>query len=87
MYNPVLHPRMGSVLTLSQTEMGQLIGMSRQSISAALKQLESDWLVSTEYGGVMVRKLSSLMLIDDIGDLPRCSVVVPPLRGYFGARS
>lgn len=61
MYNPVLHPRMGFVLTLSQTEMGELIGMSRQSISAALKQLESEGLVSTEYGGVMVKKLSSLV--------------------------
>ena len=61
MYNPVLHPRMGPVLTLSQTEMGELIGMSRQSISAALKQLEGEGLVSTEYGGVMVRKLSSLV--------------------------
>ena len=61
MYNPVLHPHMGSVLTLSQTELGELIGMSRQSISAALKQLESEGLVTTEYGGVMVRTLSSLI--------------------------
>lgn len=61
MYNPVLHPHMGSVLTLSQTELGELIGMSRQSISAALKQLENEGLVSTEYGGVMVRTLSSLI--------------------------
>ena len=52
MYNPVLHPHM------SQTEMGEL---SRQSISAALKQLESEGLVSTAYGGVIVRTLSSLI--------------------------
>jgi CRP/FNR family transcriptional regulator, cyclic AMP receptor protein len=60
MYNPVLHPRMGPVLTLSQTELGELIGMSRQSISAALKQLESEDLIGTAYGGVVVRTLSSL---------------------------
>ena len=61
MYNPVLHPHMGPLLTLSQTELGELIGLTRQSISAALKQLASEGLVSTEYGGVVVRKLSSLI--------------------------
>lgn len=52
---------MGPLLTLSQTELGELVGMSRQSVNAALKQLESDGLVSIEYGGVVVRKLSSLI--------------------------
>ena len=61
MYNPVLHPHLGPVLSLSQTELGELIGMSRQSISAALKQLQGEGLVSTEYGGVMVKSLSSLI--------------------------
>lgn len=61
MYNPVLHPEMGPLLTLSQTELGELIGMSRQSVSAALKQLEREGLISTEYGGVVIRKLPSLI--------------------------
>jgi CRP/FNR family transcriptional regulator, cyclic AMP receptor protein len=61
MYNPVLHPHMGPVLSLSQTELGELIGLSRQSISAALKKLQGEGLVTTEYGGVMVRKLSGLI--------------------------
>lgn len=61
MYNPVLHPHMGPLLTLSQTELGELIGMSRQSISAALKKLEGEGLISTEYGGVVVKRLSSLI--------------------------
>jgi CRP-like cAMP-binding protein len=60
LYNPVLYPHMGAVLAMSQTELSELIGMSRQSIGAALKVLEADGLVSTEYGGVMVRKLPAL---------------------------
>lgn len=61
MYNPVLHPHMGPLLTLSQTELGELIGMSRQSISAALKKLEGEGLISIQYGGIVVRRLSSLI--------------------------
>jgi CRP-like cAMP-binding protein len=60
MHNPVLHPSMGPLLTLSQTELGELIGMSRQSISSALKRLESEGLIAMEYGGVVVRSLTSL---------------------------
>jgi CRP/FNR family cyclic AMP-dependent transcriptional regulator len=61
LYNPVLYPHMSPMLALSQTELGELIGMSRQSISAALKQLAAQGLVSVEYGGVLVRKLPSLV--------------------------
>jgi len=61
MYSPVLHPHMGPVLTLSQTELGELIGMSRQSISAALKQLQGERLLSTGYGGLVVKKLPALL--------------------------
>lgn len=61
LYNPVLYPHMGDLLLLSQTELGELIGMSRQSISAALRQLQSEGLLSTEYGGVLVRRLPALV--------------------------
>ncbi|NDZ18948.1 Crp/Fnr family transcriptional regulator [Variovorax sp. WS11] len=60
MFNPVLHPHIGPLLTLSQTELGELIGMSRQSIGAALKRLESEGLISTEYGGIVVKSLAGL---------------------------
>jgi len=60
MFNPVLHPHMGSFINLSQTELGELIGLSRQSIGAALKQLESEGLLSSAYGGVLVKRLSAL---------------------------
>lgn len=62
MYNPVLHPHIGPVLALSQTELGELIGLSRQSVGAALKRLQNEGLLTTEYGGVVIRKL--LPLID-----------------------
>jgi CRP/FNR family transcriptional regulator, cyclic AMP receptor protein len=60
LYNPLLYPHMGSLLPMSQSELGELIGMSRQSISLALKQLEAEGLISTGYGGVLIRRLSSL---------------------------
>jgi CRP/FNR family transcriptional regulator, cyclic AMP receptor protein len=65
LYNPVLYPHMGALLTLSQTELGELIGMSRQSIGAALKVLEAEGLVSTEYGGVVVLNLPSLIAYEE----------------------
>lgn len=61
MFHPVLHPRIGHLLTLSQTELGELIGMSRQSVSTALKSLEREGLVATGYGGIVVKKLSGLI--------------------------
>jgi CRP-like cAMP-binding protein len=61
LYNPVLYAHMGPLLQLSQTELGELIGMTRQSIASALKQLEAEELISTKYGGVLVQKLQSLI--------------------------
>jgi CRP/FNR family cyclic AMP-dependent transcriptional regulator len=60
LYNPVLNPNMGQLLELSQTELGELIGLSRQTINAALKQLEAEGLISTSYGGILIRKLPAL---------------------------
>lgn len=61
LYNPVLYPHQGSLLSLSQTELGELIGLSRQSINAALKRLDAEGLISTAYGGVVVKNLSALL--------------------------
>jgi CRP/FNR family transcriptional regulator, cyclic AMP receptor protein len=60
-FNPILHPRVSHLLTLSQTELGELIGMSRQSVSAALKKLEEEGLVTTNYGGIVVKKVQGLI--------------------------
>lgn len=61
LYNPILYPHMSPMLPLSQTELGEFVGMSRQSVSQALKTLATDGLVSMEYGGVLVKKLGSLV--------------------------
>lgn len=61
LYNPVLYPRMSPLLEISQTELGELTGVHRHSVASALKQLESDGLVSTRYGGAFVRNLSALV--------------------------
>jgi CRP-like cAMP-binding protein len=60
LFNPVLYPRMGPLLELSQAELGELVGLSRTTINAALKQLEAEGYVSTEYGGLMVRDVAGL---------------------------
>lgn len=60
MYNPVLHPSIGGLLPLSQTELGQFIGLSRQSVGTALKRLEAAGLIAAAYGGVAIKKLTAL---------------------------
>lgn len=60
LYNPTLHPHLGSMLSLSQSELGELIGMSRQSVASALKQLEAAGLLSAAYGRITVLKPSAL---------------------------
>lgn len=61
LYNPILYPHMSPMLPLSQTELGEFVGMSRQSVSHALKCLAADGIVSMEYGGVLVKKLAALI--------------------------
>ena len=60
LFNPVLYPHMTAAVPLSQTELGELVGISRQSISTALKQLEILGFITTEYGGVVVKDLLAL---------------------------
>lgn len=65
MFNDVLHPRLGPVLEFSQTELGELTGLSRQSVNAALKALERKGLVTTGYGGIVVKNLAGLINYED----------------------
>lgn len=59
-FNPVLHPRMSTALPMSQSELGELVGLSRQSIANALRQLEREGLVTTAYGGVQLNDIAGL---------------------------
>jgi CRP-like cAMP-binding protein len=52
--NPVLAPRAGDRLELSQEELGLLSGVSRQATNAALKTLAAKGLVTIDHRGVAI---------------------------------
>jgi len=60
LFNPVLYPGIGSSLPVSQEELGQLVGLSRQRVNQALKRLEAEGLLRVEYGSVTVLDLARL---------------------------
>ena len=60
LFNPVLYPGLGATLPISQEELGQLVGLSRQRVNQALKRLEAEGMVRVDYGGVTVLDLKRL---------------------------
>ena len=58
--NPVLYAGIGNSLLMSQEELGQLVGLSRQRVNQALKVLEQAGLLRIDYGGVTVLDLGGL---------------------------
>ena len=60
LFNPTLYPGIGPALPISQEELGQLAGLSRQRVNQALKRLEQAQLLRVEYGGVTVLSLDGL---------------------------
>ena len=60
LFNPTLYPGIGPALPISQEELGQLAGLSRQRVNQALKRLEQARLLRVEYGGVTVLSLDGL---------------------------
>ena len=60
LFNPHLYPGIGPNLPISQEEIGQLVGLSRQRVNQALKRLEQANLLRIEYGGVTVLDLEGL---------------------------
>ena len=60
LYDPVIHPGLGPLLQVSQEELGELAGLTRQSANAALKALQTLGLVRKEYGGLLVINLEEL---------------------------
>ncbi len=59
-FNPRLYPRMTANVPLLQSELGELVGLSRQSVSAALKTLQKEGYVKVGYGGITVENLVGL---------------------------
>lgn len=60
LFHPVLYPGVGSLLRITQHELGYLVGLSRQRVNAALHALQSQGLIRVEYGGVRVLDLDGL---------------------------
>jgi CRP/FNR family transcriptional regulator, cyclic AMP receptor protein len=60
LFHPVLYPGVGSLLRITQQELGYLVGLSRQRVNQALHALQDQSLIRIEYGGVRVLDLAAL---------------------------
>ena len=60
LYQPEVYPDPGPLLHLSQAELGQLAGVSRQRTNIALQTLERTGLVSVSRRGIRVLDLAAL---------------------------
>jgi DNA-binding GntR family transcriptional regulator len=60
MFNPRLYPDMGPTIPISQEELGQLVGLSRQRVNQALNRLARDGLLKVAYGRLTVLDLQGL---------------------------
>lgn len=65
MFNPHLYPGVGPSLPISQEEIAQLAGLSRQRANQALQRLEQAGLLRIEYGGLTVTDLDGLRRYED----------------------
>jgi CRP-like cAMP-binding protein len=60
LFHPVLYPGVGSLLRITQQELGYLVGLSRQRVNQALVNLQAAGAIRIEYGGVRVLDLDRL---------------------------
>jgi CRP-like cAMP-binding protein len=60
LFHPVLYPGVGTLLRITQQELGYLVGLSRQRVNEALQALQDAGLIRIEYGGVRVLDLPAL---------------------------
>ncbi|WP_382326660.1 Crp/Fnr family transcriptional regulator [Hydrogenophaga sp. UC242_50] len=60
--NPVLFPSAGNVLSITQQDLSNLIGISRQRVNRALARLESRGVLRAEYR--TLRVLDAQKLVD-----------------------
>jgi CRP/FNR family cyclic AMP-dependent transcriptional regulator len=60
LFHPLLYPGVGTLLRITQQELGYLVGMSRQRVNEALRSLQGRGLIRVEYGGVKVLDLEGL---------------------------
>lgn len=60
LFNPFLYPGLGQTLEVSQEEIGNLCGFSRQRVNQALQALERQGLLRVEYGALTIIDLEGL---------------------------
>jgi CRP-like cAMP-binding protein len=60
LFHPVLYPGVGDMLRITQQELGYLVGLSRQRVNEALRELQRAGVIRIEYGGVRVLDLAGL---------------------------
>ncbi|MCB1995234.1 MAG: Crp/Fnr family transcriptional regulator [Burkholderiaceae bacterium] len=60
LFHPVLYPGVGTLLRITQQELGYLVGLSRQRVNEALRTLQAAGVIAVEYGGVRVLELEGL---------------------------
>lgn len=60
LFNPVLYPGTHALLNVSQAELGELAGLSRQTTNASIRRLAADGLLDVAYGGVLVKNVAAL---------------------------
>ena len=60
LFNPVLYPRAGKHIEITQEELALLAGVSRQVAGKGLLKLEAAGLLVTERGGITILKLDEL---------------------------
>jgi CRP-like cAMP-binding protein len=60
LFHPVLYPGVGTLLRITQQELGYLVGLSRQRVNESLRALQAAGLIRIEYGGLRVIDLAGL---------------------------
>ena len=60
LFHQVLYPGVGTLLRITQQELGYLVGLSRQRVNEALRELQGRQLIRIEYGGLRVLDLAEL---------------------------
>ncbi len=60
LFHPALYPGVGTLLRITQQELGYLVGLSRQRVNSALHALQAAGVIMVEYGGVRVLDLDGL---------------------------
>ena len=60
LFHPTLYPGVGTLLRITQQELGYLVGLSRQRVNESLHTLQAAEVIRIEYGGVRVLDLDAL---------------------------